>query len=477
MHSVDQNRQYDPTFSLLRKSASAFPGVASHLCGTGVRKLVAAAGLAALLGMAGCGNNYRPVITAINPVGPAAQPAKYAVVISANGTSAPGLVTLVDFAGDTILDTTALGINPYYLLLNNGGNTGYSLNGDGTLNSFAVSTGLRANEVLQSTLLPGANPVAIYDQGTSLYISTPGRSSVGQFSGSPPALKQELPTGANTVYTVGAARAPRAYALSQGAAGAATGTAAAIETDTNTISATLPVGLNPVYGVMTTDGRRAFVMNQGSNTVSVINSESNALDTFTNTAGVVTSTIPVGVRPIWADFAPTLAELVVANQGDGLTPGSVTIISIPLCSSTTLPNNPNCDASNPIDAAGFGNVIANIPVGVNPIMVAVLQDGTRAYVANQGNAAAGIAGSISVVDLTTDTVTATIAADAGTNPNGTFVHGHPSFIAATTGTPTGKVYVTSTDSSDLTIIRTDTDQVQTHLPLQGNGVMVRVSRP
>jgi len=486
LHSDHHNDQtassLQPTRLLSSQTHSAPARLVARRAASRKAKAVGLLASAALVfSVAGCGNTYRPVVTAINPVGPAAQPGKYAVVISSNGSSAPGLVTLVDFSGDTILDTTALGVNPYYLMLNNAGNTGYTLNGDGTLNSFAVSPALRANNVLESTLLPGSSPAAIYDQGASLYISTPGRNSVGQFAalgaGGPVALKQELPTGARTVYTVGSATAPRAYALVQGPQGSATGSAAAIETDTNTISAQIPVGSKPVYGVMTADARRAFVLNQGSNTVSVINSESNALDTFTNANHVVTSTIPVGVAPVWADFAPTLAELVVANQGDGVSPGSVSIISIPLCSSTTAVANPNCDPANPVDAVGFGRVIANVPVGINAIMVAVLQDGSRAYVANAGDAAAGVAGSVSVINLMTNTVEATIPAGTSLNPNDNLIHGHPNFIVATTGTPTGKIYVTSLDSTDLTILRTDTDSVQTHLPLQGNGVMVRVSRP
>ncbi len=35
-----------------------------------------------LAAIAGCGNTYRPVVTAINPVGPAGQPQKYAVAVS-----------------------------------------------------------------------------------------------------------------------------------------------------------------------------------------------------------------------------------------------------------------------------------------------------------------------------------------------------------------------------------------------------------
>ena len=47
----------------------------------------------------------------------------------------------------------------------------------------------------------------------------------------------------------------------------------------------------------------------------------------------------------------------------------------------------------------------------------------------------------------------------------------------TTGTPTGKVYVTSPETKTMTIIRTDIDTVDTTIPLQGNGVQVRVTAP
>src|ERR1700749_4790819 len=59
---------------------------------------VAAAVASVVLPLAGCGNNYRPVVSAINPVGPASQPEKLAVVISDPGSGLPGLVTVVDFS-------------------------------------------------------------------------------------------------------------------------------------------------------------------------------------------------------------------------------------------------------------------------------------------------------------------------------------------------------------------------------------------
>jgi YVTN family beta-propeller protein len=435
----------------------------------------------------GCGNTYRPVVSAINPVGPAAQPQKFAVAISSTGTTTPGLATFVDFSGDTTLITVQIGVNPYYLILNSGGNTGYTLNSDHTLTSFDISTQLLQSQILQTTLLPGANPNSIFPEGANTYVTDPGLHAVSQFTGQPPNLQQELgiDPAFTPVYVAGIASAPRVFAISQ-RNGGGLGQVSTIETLSNTIDPTpIPVGANPVYGVMTGDARRAFILNQGDGTVSVINSQTNQLDTVPVGA---TNPIVVGTSPLWADFAPTRNEMVVANAGDGVNPGSLSIISIPLCSANAQPGNPNCDPNNPVDATGFGTVLANVPVGINPVMVGVLQDGTRAYVLNSGNPSLPCAApttalplgncTVSVVNLTTNTVTATIPVVA--NPPGVglpTLNGHPNYIAVTTGTPTGKVYVVSPESNFMTVIRTDTDTVDTTIPLLGNGVSVRVTSP
>lgn len=435
-------------------------------------RFAAGAGAISMLAVAsfctiGCGNAYRPVVSSINPVGPAGQPTKYAVAVSNPGSGNAGLVSIVDFSGDSVLINANLGVNPYYFNVDPTGTTGYSLNGDGTLNSFSISTSLLTSNVLQSTLPQGANPVALVNQGSSIYVAEAGLNEVAQMQNSPPTLKEQIATGPGTVYTVSVNGAPRVYVLAQNG-GVTNGIATPIETNTQTPDSALTVGVQPVYGVMTADTRRAYILNKGSNSVSVINVQANTLDT--------TPTIPVGVAPVWADFAPTLNELLVVNQGNGTTPGSVSVISIPLCSSTTIVTNPNCSTTNPVDAVGFGTVVATIPVGVNPVMIAVLQDGSQAFVANA--ATSTTQGSVSVINLTTNTVVATLPAiSSGTTEVDSYVHGHPNWIAATTGTPTGKVYVTAADSNDLTIIRTDIDSVSSHLSLQGAGVAVRVNAP
>jgi DNA-binding beta-propeller fold protein YncE len=489
----------------------------------------AAAGLAAWVAMiAGCGNAYRPVVSAIGVVGPAAQPPKYAIAVSSptkipmsgplafvgawsptttysinqgvgylgaqyvslqnanigqNPSTATaywsqlsnGLLTMVDFSGDTVLVTAPMGLNPYYLALDSSGFNAYTLNSDTTVTSWGITPSYIPGSVDYTTLLAGANPVSIFPTTSLTYIADPGVNAVDQLLGSPPALKQELPvaTAYTPVYVVGQSTSSRFYAISTATNGGP-GQVEAIENaislvTTPTISATLPVGRGPVYGVMTLDDRRAFILNQTDGTVTVINAQTNALDT-------PVSTIAVGVRPVWADLASALDELVVVNEGTGTSQGSVTLINIPLCSATALPTNPNCDPTNPIDATTFGQVVTTVPVGVNPIMVSVLSDYSRAYVANAGNLSlpcgTGAAGSgttlcsVSVVNLTTNTVTATIPID-----------GHPAYIATSNSTPTGKVYVVCNDSQVMTVIETDTDTVDTTIPLQGYGVSVRVTKP
>lgn len=443
-----------------------------------------AAGAAALLSLAGCGDQYRPVVTAINPVGPSSQPTKYAIAISSTGASTAGLATMVDFSGDTVLITANVGVNPYYLALDTSGVNAYTLNSDKTLTSFPITTSLLSSQVLESTLLDnnGILPPSLNPLGTNTFLSEPGRDSVAQYAGTPLALKQELPVDSayTPSYVVGVANAPRVYIISP-ATGGGNGEVSTIETSSSTIDAnTIAVGVNPVYGVMTADTRRAFIMNRGSNNVSVINAQTNQLDTTPTLAD------PNAVAPVWADFAPTLNELVVANAGDGVHQGSVSIFSIPLCSSTAQPGN-QCDPNNPVDAIGFGTLLANIPVGINPIMVAVLQDGSQAYVLNKGNPGLPCAApsssdplgncTVSVVNLTSNTVTATIPLPLSTTPLTSTANGHPSWIAATTGTPTGKVYVVSPESNFMTVIRTDTNAVLTTIPLQGSGISVRVTAP
>jgi hypothetical protein len=463
---------------------------------------VVATSLAAVFSAVGCGNQYRPVVSAIGPVGPAGQPTKYAVAVSSPSPTSLGLLTIVDFAGDTVLSTPQILTDPTYFALNPNGTQGYTINAQGSLNTFFLAnpSSLITSNVVQTTLPVNSAPVSITSLTpasavSTIFIPEAASNSIAAINAGTAALYDNVGIkngGSNPVYVVGAAGTPRVYAISQNAPGS-NGQIDSLETVSTTSlsdSAQIPVGIKPVYGVMTGDDRRAFILNQGSGTVSVINVPSNAPDS--NLPVITIPTIPIAgggtssPNPVWADLSPITSELVVLNKGDGVHPGSLSVISIPLCNPSAITTNPNCSAANPVDAVGFGQVIATAMVGVNPTMVSVLQDGTAAYVINQldgtGKCGAG-EGSVSVVNLQTGQITATICGISGStatataNSTSNVIFGHPNSVSATAGVPTGKVYITSADSRYMSVIYTDTNTVETHIPLQGLGLRVLVTKP
>ncbi len=416
-------------------------------------------GAAGVLSLTGCGNNYRPVVSAINPVGPSSQPTVYATALSDPGNGQNGLITVIDVFGDTVIANASVAPLPLYLAVDPLGQA-YVLHSNSALvESFTATSGLLTSTVRQSSLAAGSNPTQINPtSGTNpIFITEPALSRVSVLTGgAPPTARQDLPVPANPVYTIGLPSAPRFYTLSQGASpGTSVGTATAIEGGVNNpISATIPVGISPIYGVSTADSRRAFVVNAKGNggtngTVSVINVQGNVIDT----------TLNVGVNPVWADVAPAVNELAVLNAGNGTSPGSLSIINIALCSQVALVGNAACDPNNPTDSINFGKVLGTVPVGFGAVQVAVLSDLSKAYVANATD------GTITVIDMTTMIATKTIA-----------IGGHLNWIGAVAGSPTGKVLVTASDTQTLTIIRTDTDIITATIPLQGKGISVRIAQ-
>jgi YVTN family beta-propeller protein len=209
------------------------------------------------------------------------------------------------------------------------------------------------------------------------------------------------------------------------------------------------------------------VLNRGSDTVSVINSQLNTIDSctpFTNQNGQLVTchpTLPLSTTavaatgitppngtagmgtvagPVYAEYNPATAQLIVSNY-DG---GTISVIDVSLD-----------EYGN--DSPTFGTTYT-IPVGNNPASVTALSDGSRAYTANQTD------GTVTIVNLTSHTVEKTLT-----------VVGHPRTVVSTSNSLYGKVYVASPDSPYLTILRTDQDIVDTTVLVQGNIVDVRVS--
>jgi YVTN family beta-propeller protein len=421
----------------------------------------------------GCGAGYRPVVTPINPSGPAPQPYSYAVVISSPSPTAQGVATIIDYSGDTVMAQASIGVGPLAFSLDQTGSTGYTLNSDGTLTNFSATTTLRTDPThVQFTTLPStARPVNMFSPSAGLWISDLDGDVADVLTGSPETFKLSVPVAANPVMLVGPGLiGQRNYVIAQGAVAdgvacnnspttAPLGEVDGIEVSNNTISSRIPVGKCPVYGLESPDGQRLFVLNRGSDTITVINSQNNTLDACTpflsqtgqlvtchpslplsTTAGLTGANVPAVAGPVDAEYNAATSQLIVANY-DG---GTVNVIDV------SLDQFGN-------DSPTFGTTFT-IPVGAHPASVTALNDGSRAYTANQSDQ------TVTVVDLTSHTVEKTVA-----------VTGHPRTVVSTQNSLYGKVYVASPDSPYLTILRTDQDIVDTTVLMQGNIMDVRTT--
>jgi YVTN family beta-propeller protein len=419
---------------------------------------------------AGCGDTPRPVVTPVSTTSPSPQPQSYAVVITTTGATSAGLANVFDAAGDTLLTQATLGLNPLSMTLSTTAGSSITANTDGTVNSFTPSPTLETKNVQSSTLLQPAEPINILSTTSNLFITEPNKPAVAVLTNNASGvyqLTQELTVPQAPITVVGNSSASRVYSITQDngskavafgncetpASVTSPGQVQSIEISTVTISNALPVGICPVYGISSVDNLRTFILNRGSGTVTVINSQLNALDNTTGrqnldpTTGTLTlpppsGTSPVGFNagPVFADYYAPASQLVTANYDSG----TITIVN----ASLDLYGN---------DSSLFGQAVT-VKVGNGPAALTILRDGSRVYVANQKDS------TVSVVNLKTYQVTATIP-----------VTGHPISIASTFSTPYGQVYVVSSDQPYMTIIHTDTDTVNAQIQLDGNGVDVHTS--
>jgi YVTN family beta-propeller protein len=434
----------------------------------------------------GCGSTYRPVVTPINPSGPAPQPSSFAVVISYPSSTAAGIASILDYSGDTIVAQAPIGPGPLAFSIDQTGSTGYTVNSDGTLTNFPISGSLQQKNVTYTTLPTTSQSVGLFSPSAGLWVADLNGNVADVLTGSPETLKLAIPVAPIPIAITGPGVIGQhnySISLNNGTASTLTytdmtcntapatvtqtGEADALETSSFTVSARIPVGACPTYGIQSPDKNRFFVLNRGSDTITVINSQNNTLDSCTpfknqngqpvtchptlplsTTAVTATGITPpngiVGMKatagPVYGEYIPATQQLVVSNYDSN----TISVIDVSLD-----------EFGN--DSATFGTTYT-VPVGNSPSSVTAIADGSRAYVSNQSDQ------SVTVVNLSSHTVEKTLA-----------VTGHPRTVVSTSNSLFGKIYVASPDSPYLTIIRTDQDIVDTTVLLQGNVMDVRVN--
>ena len=65
----------------------------------------------------------------------------------------PGVVTIIDFSGDSIMAQAEIGTGPLTFSLNASGTTAYSLNCDNTMSTVPITTTLQTKNVLQVSIV------------------------------------------------------------------------------------------------------------------------------------------------------------------------------------------------------------------------------------------------------------------------------------------------------------------------------------
>jgi YVTN family beta-propeller protein len=225
--------------------------------------------------------------------------------------------------------------------------------------------------------------------------------------------------GYTVTATIGVGSDPDGVAVDSAAgtvyvANSGAGTVSVIDAATNAVTATIGVGSDPKGVAVDPAAGTVYVTNStGAGTVSVIDAATNAL----------TATIPVGSEPVGVAVDPAVGTVYVANSGAG------TVSVIDAATNTVT-------ATIPIKPAEFAQY-------ANPFAVAVDPAAGTVYVTNDNS---GSAGTVSVIDVATNAVTATIY--VGEVPEGVAVD-----------PAAGTVYATNWDSGSVSVIDMTTNTV------------------
>ena len=373
-----------------------------------------------------CGETYRPVATPIAPNPPNPGFSHIALVISVNGPTHPGASTTIDVSGDTAISQSTVGLMPAYAaLVQNGTRVYVADSGDDTITSFSTTS---ATPVTTISLPSGSAPSFVATAETAtVYVANSGNNTVSAISIVSNVLESPLagiPVGINPVSLAETPNQQYLYSANRGTGGTG-GSVTSINPVDRSVNPLIAnaTWISPVSVVARTDSNRVYVLDQGSGMVSAVDTAANA----------VVNSVSVGVGANFMLYDTTRNRLYVANPANN----TVTYL----------------------DASSDALTAVVIPVA-NPVAVAALPDGSRAYISSAAVSGANVTSRVTVINAGDGSIRTTIPVTTTTH----VCASNPSELPLAAAADSSRVYVGNCDAGNVAIIQTLNDTLLLQMP-------------
>jgi len=409
------------------------------VAGVSMTVLRAAGVLLLMLICLSCGETYRPVATPIIPSLPNPGFSHFALVISGNGSDHPGASTSINVSGDTAESQSTVGLMPVQAAVVLSGTRVYVANSlDDTVSMFSPTS---PTPVTTISLPAGSAPSFVATaENASVYVANSGNNTVSAITMANNVLEQPvygIPVGIDPVWLAETPNLQKLYVANRGN-GAGGGSVSSINPVDRSVNPPISnaTWVSPVSVAARSDGNRAYVLDQGSGLVWPIDTASDSVLSPAQ-CGRNPCSVSVGVGANFMLYDPTRNRLYVSNPANN----TVTYL----------------DAST--DA-----LTATVLAIANPISVAVLPDGTRAYVSSAAVSTSGggtyVTSRITVINASSGSVTTTIPLTSVAQ----VCASNPSELSMAAAADSSRVYVGNCDAGNVAIIQTLSDTMLLQLP-------------
>jgi len=316
----------------------------------------------------GAGSRLLTTITAVLLLAGSARAAPFAYITNSNGGD--NSVSVIDLETNTVIAMVPVGEQPTEAAVNRAGTRAYVTNfGAGSVS--VIDTG--SNSVI-ATIAAGNRPfgVSVNLAGTRVYVANSLEGSVSVVDTATNTVIATVPVSGGSSTVTAIPDGSEVY-VAGGPGGCYGSVVSVIDTATNTVTASVPMTDGACAVAATPDGTRVYVATLVG--VSVI-------DTATHTAAAV-ATLPQA-PVVGLAVNPAGTRIYTANFGNG-TGRTVSVIDV-----------------------ATGAVTATVDVDDRPLAVSVDPTGARVFVVHNTNP-----GIVTVIDATSNTVTATVLVGNG----------------------------------------------------------------